>query len=414
MGVHYLFPWIQEMCPESISTSREKSGTVLLFDVNAMLYSNKTDPKEACLAVMNVVEEKIKQSNCTTAVLAVDGVAPKAKRWQQRKRRFLNPENNYVSVGTDFMNRLDREFVNILQTRVFCTTIYFSGSNVPGEGEHKIMKFIKKFKWNGPKYIFGVDGDLILLSLLSAEKDIYIVRPVFRKSGMENVVNINILKNYIEQRFANCQSFVALASVLGNDFLPSIEPFDTKDSFEMFLKTVQHIKLVDRHYFIDWKALPERDEPTVEGTTYAIGMQWILNYYTQKEGSEYADWYYPFNERPKWECVQQVGAFLLPNTPLAERSCNFQLFYILPEVSRFLLPDILQLVHAESFSVSIKKRKKRPSWDVDYIIEENGINLERLFKLVEFFLKEESGGGVLKFQIGPKQALKPSESVKHV
>jgi 5'-3' exoribonuclease 2 len=114
--------------------------------------------------------------------LAVDGVAPRAKMNQQRSRRFraaqeareksekesellkdwkgkgLNiPENkthhgfdsNTITPGTDFMNRLAQALKIYIAHRLQFDslwqglTVIFSDSNVPGEGEHKILEFIR-------------------------------------------------------------------------------------------------------------------------------------------------------------------------------------------------------------------------------------------------------------------------------
>jgi 5'-3' exoribonuclease 2 len=114
--------------------------------------------------------------------LAVDGVAPRAKMNQQRSRRFRAaqeareksekeselikewkdkgldlPENNThrgfdsntITPGTDFMHRLAQALKIYIAHRLQHDslwqglTVIFSDSNVPGEGEHKILEFIR-------------------------------------------------------------------------------------------------------------------------------------------------------------------------------------------------------------------------------------------------------------------------------
>lgn len=386
MGVHYLFPWIKKECPQCLSSEPNyASGCVLLFDVNGLLYGSPRTPEDMCVDVMTKVIDHVRVSKASVIVLAIDGVAPKAKRWQQRKRRFLNPTNNMLSVGTEFMHRLELAFVDYLEKNFVCSTVYFSGPSVAGEGEHKLFKFLNRFRWSGEKYIFGVDGDLIMISLLNRERDVYIIRPVFMRPTNVDCVNINVLKEYVESRFSNVASFVCAANVLGNDFLPSIEPHDTRDTFEDFLKTIQGLCLVDKQGIVDWTAFSR--EPTECGKSFALGMQWILNYYTQKSKSEHVDWVYCFNERPRWEDVGYVEPVEFADTDPVERLALFQLFFLLPAASLHLLPSPLQIVYTETFSVKASKRKKRPSWDVDYHVDvDHSINLINLYKLIHPFV----------------------------
>jgi len=113
--------------------------------------------------------------------LAVDGVAPRAKMNQQRSRRFRaaqeakeksdqekellkdwkekglkEPEekpkgfdSNIITPGTTFMHRLAQALKIYISHRLQFDnlwkglTVIFSDSNVPGEGEHKILEFIR-------------------------------------------------------------------------------------------------------------------------------------------------------------------------------------------------------------------------------------------------------------------------------
>ena len=59
------------------------------------------------------------------------------------------------------------------------SNIILSDSNEPGEGEHKILQYIKQKKDIFQKQhncIYGLDADLIVLSLLSGLKNIVLLR----------------------------------------------------------------------------------------------------------------------------------------------------------------------------------------------------------------------------------------------
>jgi len=113
--------------------------------------------------------------------LAIDGVAPRAKMNQQRSRRFRTAleamekkdkehevikewqekgveheikisqgfDNNTITPGTEFMTRLSESLKLYISHRLQFNpvwkglTVIFSDSSVPGEGEHKILEFIR-------------------------------------------------------------------------------------------------------------------------------------------------------------------------------------------------------------------------------------------------------------------------------
>jgi hypothetical protein len=126
----------------------------------------------------------------TVLYLAVDGVAPRAKMNQQRSRRFRaakemeaaaleraargyesftsnNNKNvvpfdsNCITPGTDFMLKLSLALQKWVQYKLDTDPIWqegadviVSGPDVPGEGEHKVMDFIRaeRSKVSSPYY----------------------------------------------------------------------------------------------------------------------------------------------------------------------------------------------------------------------------------------------------------------------
>jgi len=159
--------------------------------------------------------------------LAVDGTAPRAKMNQQRSRRFrsakeaeqlaadltarenfqgkelkIDPnkkrfDSNCITPGTDFMLKLSlalQKWVDYkLQTDPFWmngATVIVSGPDVPGEGEHKVMDFIRESQEDyrntgtssdvyGPGWthvLYGLDADLIMLGLVTHESNFMLLR----------------------------------------------------------------------------------------------------------------------------------------------------------------------------------------------------------------------------------------------
>ena len=259
--------------------------------------------------------------------LAIDGVAPRAKMNQQRSRRFraaqeakereemmqevisemqslgldIPPtkgaewDSNVITPGTGFMDKLSIYLwfyvIDKMNHDPYWRNIkvIISDASVPGEGEHKIMKFIRSQRCH-PNYdpnqrhvLHGLDADLIMLALATHEVHFTILREeiIFNKHQKEksleqariemeqqNVVStpedewifnkrlqclhIDILREYLHYEFISLQDqlpftydlerliddFVFLCFFVGNDFLPHLPSLDIRDGAIDFLMLV--------------------------------------------------------------------------------------------------------------------------------------------------------------------------------
>lgn len=173
--------------------------------------------------------------------LAIDGVAPRAKMNQQRSRRFKSAaesdleaetyekvvaefasknikvppkeprwDSNVITPGTPFMHELSKRIVKFIEDRrrVYEAWarihVIYSDANTPGEGEHKIMNFIRNQR-HSPKYnpntrhvLHGMDADLIMLGLATHEVNFYIIREVVVMKNLSQKPENEIRKEILE------------------------------------------------------------------------------------------------------------------------------------------------------------------------------------------------------------------------
>uniref|UniRef100_A0A3B4UJ60 5'-3' exoribonuclease n=1 Tax=Seriola dumerili TaxID=41447 RepID=A0A3B4UJ60_SERDU len=155
--------------------------------------------------------------------MAIDGVAPRAKMNQQRSRRFraskegvelteekhrireeiiqrggyLPPEeikerfdSNCITPGTEFMDNLAHCLRYYVADRLSNdpgwrnVTVFLSDASVPGEGEHKIMDFIRRQRGTAVLNSYTLKhiecADLIMLGLATHEPNFTIIREEFK------------------------------------------------------------------------------------------------------------------------------------------------------------------------------------------------------------------------------------------
>ena len=258
--------------------------------------------------------------------LAIDGVAPRAKMNQQRSRRFraaidaeqkerisrkiekewrdkglstdfldikkkqkFKFDSNYITPGTEFLAQCSNALKQYIKSRINNDPLWknlnviFSDASVPGEGEHKILDFIRtqrtydNYDPNTYHCIYGADADLIMLSLIMHEPHFCVIRESlnekyylicekckkhghtseechnmsrnfnrskatekeiyqYNKKQIDEIefslLKIEILREYLELEFKDLvkkfnferiiDDFVFLCFLVGNDFLPNL------------------------------------------------------------------------------------------------------------------------------------------------------------------------------------------------
>jgi len=169
--------------------------------------------------------------------------------------------------------------------------IIFSSGKTPGEGEHKILDFIRERDeedLSGPYVIYGLDADLIFLSLALNHSDIYLMREDmhFNRDGGEilNYVDLEVMKRsiintmnlYVDDlerkpdEIYLINDFIFVSYFLGNDFLPHNACLDIyNDALGLLLKVygeminktklpiINYNRLKDKNFKINQKGLIE-------------------------------------------------------------------------------------------------------------------------------------------------------------
>ncbi|CAL8090206.1 unnamed protein product [Orchesella dallaii] len=321
----------------------------LYLDMNGIIHpcthpEDKPAPKnedEMMIAIFECIDRLFRIVRPRKVLyMAIDGVAPRAKMNQQRSRRFraskevtekikeieriredliskgceLPPpkpkedhfDSNCITPGTPFMDRLSKCLHYYIHDRLNNDPgwkgikVILSDANVPGEGEHKIMDYIRRQRAqpdhdpNTSHCLCGADADLIMLALATHEPNFTIIREEFKPNkprpceicnqvghemkdclGLEKevcgehdevaapsgsevefiFVRINVLREYLEKELQMpnlpfkydleraVDDWVFMCFFVGNDFLPHLPSLEIREGaidrlVELYKKTV--------------------------------------------------------------------------------------------------------------------------------------------------------------------------------
>lgn len=299
MGVPKFYRWISERYPclsEVVKEFQLPEFDNLYLDMNGIIHvcSHPEDDNPH----FRITEEQIFKDIChyieflfrmikprKVFFMAVDGVAPRAKMNQQRGRRFRSAreaeelikkaqekgetlptekrfDSNCITPGTPFMKRLQDHLKYFVVTKVSSDPlwqgpkIYLSGHETPGEGEHKVMDYIRYARSqpdhdpNTRHCLYGLDADLIMLGLTSHEPHFALLREEVRFGSKKDrnkrpatpeettfhLMHLSLMREYLDYEFASLKGalpfeysleniiddWILMGFLVGNDFIPHL------------------------------------------------------------------------------------------------------------------------------------------------------------------------------------------------
>ncbi|KAJ2054980.1 5'-3' exoribonuclease 1, partial [Coemansia sp. S2] len=183
MGVPGLFRWLLRRFPVACWTSSriEATGTQSLFvDLNSTLHHGARQSQGDFQAIATAVDDLVNLIQPTRLLyLAIDGVPPRMKERLQRERRErlasapISSFNSYsITPGTSWMHRVEAYLCEFIEHKRKSDSnwqnlsVVFSGCQDPGEGEQKIMEYLRTRGFEGGHHcIWSNDADSVLLSL---------------------------------------------------------------------------------------------------------------------------------------------------------------------------------------------------------------------------------------------------------
>ena len=321
MGIPSYFSSIIKEYPHIIKKLLQNTINTdnFFLDSNSIVYDcartidfsldSTTSPQHQVIeAVLKKIEEYISIVNPRNLIMiSLDGTPPVAKLEQQRQRRYkswyttkhtsdpqakidsLPNDRKFntieITTGTQFMKQLN----DALRSHFNNPSIYgvnhfiVSTSDEAGEGESKIYEYMRSSKnisENHVSLIYGLDADLIMLSInnLCHFPKLYLFRetPEFIKSidsslePNENyVLDIPSLAENITSYMSNDKTdkinrthdYIFLCFLLGNDFLPHFPAINIRtDGIDKLLNAYkQHLggtrELLIKNNSIQWKNL---------------------------------------------------------------------------------------------------------------------------------------------------------------
>ncbi|KAJ2146444.1 hypothetical protein J3F82_004908 [Coemansia sp. RSA 637] len=257
MGIPGVWRWLQQLCPTACKTASrvDQPNTHSLFvDLNSTIHTSARQSNGNMASVLLAIDRVVKQVQPQHLLfLAIDGVPPRLKERLQRQRRsrpepYMTDSADsfsayFVTPGTLWMRQLETKLTEYIKEKRRTDRewaglrVVLSGSRDPGEGEQKIMAYVRRLprhSWDH-HVVWSNDADSVLLALATHTPNITVVSERWiGTTSSYTVVDVDTLRTHIVERYTNVEArswmsksrivddLVFMTFLVGNDFLPPL------------------------------------------------------------------------------------------------------------------------------------------------------------------------------------------------
>ncbi|KAJ1743729.1 tRNA methyltransferase, has a role in tRNA modification [Coemansia sp. RSA 1086] len=225
---------------------------------NCTIHKSARQSNGSIASILDAIDDIVKQVQPQQLLfLSIDGVPPRLKERLQRERR-ARPQpivsesgadpafsTYFVTPGTKWMRQLESHICKYISEKRRNDQVWrnlqvvFSGCRDPGEGEQKIIEFIRqRHKQQHRHVVWSNDADTVLLALSAHVPSVTVVSERSRgSSSTYSVVDVDKLRQLIFQRYAPqmepgalqnteriVDDLVFMTFFIGNDFVPPLSP----------------------------------------------------------------------------------------------------------------------------------------------------------------------------------------------
>jgi 5'-3' exonuclease len=238
MGIPYYFASLIRQHKGIVNRVHDGMTTdILAIDFNCLIHTYMDDSKPIESIIVALRDLTTKVCKATKHVyIAMDGLVPYGKLVQQRYRRFRKSDvtpifdRHQISPETSYMKELSEE------VRKSFPSAILSDTSEPGEGEHKLLNWLKTLdpKMRRSITVYGLDADLILLCLAQKKLSMPYSFNLLRENAnfSKDIPGYSTMSVWkladkidipVEQYLRMC------VMCFGNDFMPNIGIFSLRE-----------------------------------------------------------------------------------------------------------------------------------------------------------------------------------------